>query len=75
MTVGLKRGKLVTDVAAATVMAIRALSRREGSTVQSLIEEALRDLLARRTQPRAHVLKAYRSSRSRYASLYKRLAR
>ena len=56
---------------------VRALAHEEGIKIQSLVDEALTDLLEKRrgTKPRRHVMTAYRSSHTRFSSLYEKLAK
>ena len=55
---------------------VSALAHSEGRPLQVLIDEALQDLLEKRTnhRPRAHVLAAYGASHASYAELYQKLA-
>lgn len=71
------REKFATQVDSAILEDVRQIANESGRQIQSLMDEALRDLVEkhRRTQPRAHVLAAYRGSHERYASLYKKLAK
>jgi hypothetical protein len=70
------REKFATQVNAKTLSAVRRLAEKEGRQLQSLIEEALGDLLEKRRlgNPRAHVMAAYQRSHAKYAGLYKKLA-
>jgi hypothetical protein len=71
------REKFATQVSAKTLAAVRRAAEKEGRQLQSLVEEALTDLLEKRRlgKPRAHVMAAYEGSHTRYAKLYKKLAR
>lgn len=71
------REKFATQVDSAILEDIRQIASESGRQIQSLMDEALRDLVEkhRRTQARAHVLAAYRGSHDRFASLYKKLAK
>ncbi len=71
------REKFATQVDTAILDDIRQIAKENGRQIQSLMDEALRDLVEkhRRTQPRAHVLAAYRGSHDRFAPLYKKLAK
>lgn len=71
------REKFATQVDAKTLAAIRRIAEKEGRHIQSLVEEALVDLLEKRRSeaPRSHVMAAYRRSRDKYGELYKKLAR
>jgi hypothetical protein len=70
------REKFATQVNAGTLAAVRRLAEKEGRQLQSLIEEALTDLLEKRRlgRPRIHVMDTYQRSHSRYGELYKKLA-
>ena len=51
--------------------------RSEGRQLQSLVDEALADLIEKRRgrRPCARVMAAYQASHERYAPLYKKLAK
>jgi hypothetical protein len=68
--------KFATQVDAQTLAQVRALARAEGRLLQSLVGEALTDLMEKRAKaaPRAHVLAAYDASHENFAPLYKKLA-
>jgi hypothetical protein len=70
------REKFATQVDAETLAQVRHLAEAEGRQLQSLVEEALIDLLEkhRQTRPRDHVMRAYQRSHGPYAELYKKLA-
>jgi len=70
------RKKFSTQVNAKTLAAVRHIAEKEGRQFQSIIEEALTDLLEKRRlgKPRSHVLRAYERSHERYSELYKKLA-
>ncbi len=70
------RQKFATQVDVALLDAVKTIAREEGRQVQSLVDEALADLIDKRRagKPRAHVMAAYRSSLGRYGKLYKKLA-
>ena len=71
------REKFATQVDAKTLAAVRRVAEKEGRQLQSIIEEALTDLLEKRRmgKPRSHVLTAYERSHEQYGELYKKLAR
>lgn len=71
------RTKFATQMKTDLLEALRALADQEGRHIQSLVEEAVGNLLEERRQgaPRAHVMKAYQKSHERYASLYEKLAK
>jgi hypothetical protein len=68
--------KFATQVEAEKLAIVRDLARKEGRLLQSLVDEALTDLLEkrRRLQARDSVLAAYQSSHETFAPLYKKLA-
>lgn len=70
------REKFATQVDAELLNSLRQLAQSEGRQLQSLMDEALADLLEKRKQgrPRAHVLAAYQTSHEKFAPLYKKLA-
>ena len=70
------REKFATQVNSEILSAVRDLAAHEGRQLQSLVDEALADLIEKRRKvtPRAHVMGAYLSSHEKYASLYKKLA-
>ena len=71
------REKFATQVDPAMLAAVRQLAQTEGRQLQTLVEEALADLLEKRKQgrPRPNVMAAYQASHEAYASLYQKLAR
>ena len=71
------REKFATQVHAETLARLRALAQAEGRQLQSLVEEALTDLIEKRRsgRPRTHVMAAYQASHETYGSLYEKLAR
>ena len=71
------REKFATQINAETLAEVRRIAEAEGRQLQSLMDEALGDLLEKRRQsrPRAHVMAAYARSHDRYGELYKKLAR
>jgi hypothetical protein len=70
------REKFATQVSSKTLAAVRRLAEKEGRQLQSLVEEALSDLLEKRRtdRPRSHVMEAYERSLARYGEVYKKLA-
>jgi len=70
------RQKFATQVDPDLLDAVKGIAREEGRQVQSLVDEALADLVEKRrlASPRAHVIAAYRSSIGRFGKLYKKLA-
>lgn len=71
------REKFATQVNAKTLAAVRRIAEKEGRQLQSVVEEALTDLLEKRRlgKPRAHVMSAYQRSHEPFGELYKKLAR
>lgn len=70
------REKFVTQVNPEILSAIRAIAEQEDRQFQDLVEEALVDLIEKRTQarPRPRVVAAYLTSHDKYDELYKKLA-
>ncbi len=70
------REKFATQVNSEILSRVRTIAQIEGRQIQALVEEALADLIEKRTQqrPRVHVMAAYQASHERFASLYKKLA-
>ena len=68
--------KFATQVDPDLLDAVKGIARDEGRQFQSLIDEALADLVEKRRlgRPRRHVMAAYRSSVEPYGKLYKKLA-
>ena len=71
-----QKTKFATQVDPTLLDAVKGIARDEGRQVQSLIDEALADLVEKRRlgKPRRHVMAAYRSSVEPYGRLYKKLA-
>lgn len=71
-----KRRKFATQVASDLLAQIKAIAESEGREIQSVVEEALADLVEkkRRSKPRAHVMAHYEASVAQFDHLYKRLA-
>jgi len=71
------RTKFATQVEPELLAEIRRIARAEGRQVQVIVEEAFRTYLeARRaSMPRPEVMGHYQASHTRYASLYRRLAK
>ena len=70
------REKFATQVNSEILSAVRNLARSEGRQLQTLVDEALADLLEKRrgSRPRAHVMAIYQASHQRFTPLYKKLA-
>lgn len=71
------RQKFASQLDADLLAQTRALAKREGRHVQSLLEEALLDLLEKRRQakPRPQVMALYEASVEEFGPLYERLAK
>ena len=71
-----RREKFTTRVDSEILAAVRSLARSEGRQLQSLVDEALADLIEKRrgSRPRPRVMALYQTSHERYAPLYKKLA-
>ena len=70
------REKLETQVSPEILSAVKAIAQNEGRDLPALIDEALADLIEKRTheRPRASVMAAYERSHEAFAPLYKKLA-
>jgi hypothetical protein len=70
------REKFATQVSSEILAAVRTLAERDGRQLQSLMDEALSDLVEKHnnSKPRPHVMGAYLASHGRYGALYKKLA-
>ena len=68
--------KFSTQVNPEVLAAVRSLAKAEGRQLQALVDEALVDLLEKRSsgRPRAHVMAAYQTSHDKFSGLYKKLA-
>ncbi len=71
------REKFATQVDSALLADLRSLAQSEGRHLQSLVEEAIGNLLEARKsgKARTHVMKAYRESVKQFAPLYEKLAK
>ncbi len=71
------REKFATQVNAELLSQIRTLAKNEGRQIQTLVDEALSDLIEKhkKSRPRSHVMAAYQASHTRYADLYEKLAK
>ncbi len=69
--------KFATQVSSEILAAVRALAVSEGRQLQALVDEALADLIEKRTnsRPRPRVMSAYGASHEKYAELYRKLAK
>jgi hypothetical protein len=70
------REKFETQVDPEILSAVKGIAQSEGQELPALVDEALADLIEKRTQgrPRAHVMTAYQMSHETFAPLYKKLA-
>jgi len=70
------RKKFATQVDVELLHDLRLLASEEGRQVQTLVEEAIGDLIEkhRNLKARPHVMSAYRTSHARFSTLYKKLA-
>jgi hypothetical protein len=70
------REKFATQVDPDILASVRELARNEGRQVQTLVEEALTDLVEKRRhgKPRPNVMATYQASHGKFAPLYKKLA-
>jgi hypothetical protein len=70
------REKFETQVNPEILSAVKAIAQSEGRELPALVDEALADLIEKRTQglSRAHVMTAYQTSHETFAPLYKKLA-
>ena len=70
------REKFATQVNSEILSTVRAIARNEGRQIQTLVDEALADLIEKRknTPPRAHVMATYLASHEKYGELYQKLA-
>ena len=71
------REKFATQVDPDILARVRELARDEGRQVQTLVEEALADLVEKRRQgkPRPNVMAVYQGSHGKFGSLYEKLAK
>lgn len=71
------REKFSSQVRPDLLASLRGLAASEGRQVQFLLEEAITDLVQKRTQqnPRSTVLAAYLGSHDKFSGLYQKLAK
>jgi hypothetical protein len=76
-TMSAAKEKFTTQLSSDILAELRALAHAEGGQLQSLVDEALADLIEKRknTRPREHVMSAYAATHEKYAELYRRLAK
>jgi len=72
------REKFATQVDSELLESVRSLAKAEGRQIQAVVEDALREHLEARKNPksrgREHVMAAYLESTGRFTGLYKKLA-
>ncbi len=70
------REKFSTQVKSTLLSEIRTIAKVEGRKINSLVEEAISDLIEKRETlgSRPSVMSAYMRSHKKYAPLYKKLA-
>ena len=73
----MSREKFSVRVDAKTLAAVRLLAGKEKRQLQSLVEEALANLLEKRRmdRPRPGVMEAYERSLAQYGDVYRKLSR
>ncbi|MBT4879605.1 MAG: hypothetical protein HOI80_05565 [Alphaproteobacteria bacterium] len=71
-----RKEKFASQADPTLLATVRQLAKEEGRQLQGLLDEALRDYIAKREgkNPRKDVLKALAESVSEFDSLYKKLA-
>ncbi len=71
------REKFATQVESNLLAQTRAIAESEGRQIQSVIEEALQDLISKRagSMPQPEMVAALQKSLKQYDSLYRRLAK
>ena len=77
MVLAPSREKFATQVNSEILVSVRILAQQEGRQIQSLIDEALADLIEKRkaAKPRPHVMSAHLASHEEYGELYKNLVK
>jgi hypothetical protein len=71
------REKFSTQVTPETLEAVRQIARAEGRQLQSIVDEALADVVAKHKHLRGsqpHAIAAYRTSHGPLGALYRKLA-
>jgi len=71
-----ERVKWSTQVDPQALEELKKLAKREGRQLQSLVDEAVLDVIEkyRRDKPRPQVMAAYRTSLERFDALYQKLS-
>jgi hypothetical protein len=69
-TKNMSRKKFATQVDTDILTAVRAIAQEEGRQIQTLVDEALSDLIEKRrkARPRPHVMAAYQASHAQAGS-------
>ncbi|PCJ15148.1 MAG: hypothetical protein COB02_18320 [Candidatus Cloacimonadota bacterium] len=69
--------KFSTQVGPDLLNMIKQVAKSEGRQLQSIIEEALTDLLEKKQtdKPRSSIMKSYNSSHKKYSNLFTKLAK
>ena len=70
-----KKVKFATQADAGVLEVLRELASNEGRHIQSLVDEALREYIERKQNPRKSVAESFRNSMTKYDSLYRKLAK
>jgi len=70
-----KKVKFATQADAGVLEVLRELASNEGRHIQSLVDEALREYIERKQNPRKNVVQSFQNSMTKYDSLYKKLAK
>lgn len=70
-----KKVKFATQADAGVLEVLRELASNEGRHIQSLVDEALREYIERKQNPRKNVVESFRNSMTKYDSLYRKLAK
>jgi hypothetical protein len=70
------RVKFATQVNSEILAGVRALALSEGRQLQTLVDEALADLIEKHknAKPRPRIMGVYLASHEKYGPLYKKLA-
>lgn len=71
------RQKFATQVDPQLLAQMKAIAEAEGRQLQSVVEEALRDLVEKKqnSKPRTHVMAAHQASLEVHDTLYERLSK
>lgn len=70
-----KKVKFSTQADVEVIKILRELASSEGGHIQSLVDEALREYIERKQNPRKHVVQSFPNSMTKYDRLYKNLAK